>query len=416
MGSGLFQALREPGRPTYYEENRWPVTADTVVYGIIYGFLAIAFSMYVAIIGIRGVERVYVFTRVTISLFIGAVILVCNFGYGWEYGSVEALTPYKSFVKQQVKANIGLKVGLRGINVTLKGIPKLQINETINYNERFSWEWGQGKPGFGDEAGRLQKEYRAAQRKGLPYPILWTVEYFTIDEGNFRHGRYYRTAGWYCHIALWMAFPLWLLTNILFFMVIRYGAYFLSLTGGCLLLANILFASIRNAVPVEIRFDSKPLVLHYGWCFWLVLFTGLLCEVLVVIIIFMDLRFPEEIAVFFGTNILQDYEDYYVDPAQLGLIPPEVVAGTSSQIDGASQKRSSQEVYTLRKRTMSTRFQRSSQRHPNPMPRQRIAKGQTKRASELPVYENLSLMRRNFADLHNAYSYKTFENSKEQEL
>ncbi|KFM78466.1 Dual oxidase maturation factor 1, partial [Stegodyphus mimosarum] len=121
MGSGLFQALREPGRPTYYEENRWPVTADTVVYGIIYGFLTVAFSMYVAIIGIRGIERLYVFTRVTISLFIGAVILVCNFGYGWEYGSVEALTPYKSFVKEQVKANIGLKVGLRGINVTLKG-------------------------------------------------------------------------------------------------------------------------------------------------------------------------------------------------------------------------------------------------------------------------------------------------------
>lgn len=32
---------------------------------------------------------------------------------------------------------------------------------------------------------------------------------------------------------------------------------------------------------------------------------------LVAIIIFMDLRFPEEIAIFFGTDILQDYEDYY---------------------------------------------------------------------------------------------------------
>lgn len=71
-----------------------------------------------------------------------------------------------------------------------------------------------------------------------------------------------------------MAFPLWLLSNILFFMVIRYGAYFLSLTGGCLLLANLLFVSIRNAVPVELHFQSQPLVLHYGWCFWLVLATG----------------------------------------------------------------------------------------------------------------------------------------------
>ncbi|GFY45518.1 uncharacterized protein TNIN_165431 [Trichonephila inaurata madagascariensis] len=44
---------------------------------------------------------------------------------------------------------------------------------------------------------------------------------------------------------------------------------------------------------------------------------------------------------------------------------------------------------------MSSRFQRSSQRRPAPAPRdtQRLIKGQTKRASELPVYENLNLTR-----------------------
>ncbi|KAG8183360.1 hypothetical protein JTE90_008263 [Oedothorax gibbosus] len=393
MDNGAFQAFRHHGEPTYYGVNRWPVTADKVVYGIIYAFLAIAFSFYIAIIGIRGNERCYVFMRVTISLFIGAVILVCNFGYGWEYGSVRAETQYKSFVDGHVKAEIGLKVGLRGINVTLRGIPERQLNETINYNERFSWQWMQGKPGFGDDAGRLNREYREAQWKGLPYPILWAVEYFTIDEGNFRHGRYYRLAGWNCHIALWMAFPLWLLSNILFFMVIRYGAYLLSLTGGCLLLANILFVSIRNAVPVELRFQSKPLVLHYGWCFWMVLATGILCELLAAIIIFMDLRFPDEISEFFGIDILQDYEDYYADPAELGLIPPEVVAGTSENNERTFLRRAPQEVCTLRKRTMSSRFQRASQRRPVPTPRDRLIKGQTQRASELPVYENLNLAR-----------------------
>ncbi|GFY66734.1 dual oxidase maturation factor 1 [Trichonephila inaurata madagascariensis] len=345
--------------------------SDTVVYGILYGFLAILFSFYLIIIGIKGIDRLYIFMRVTLSLFIGAVILICNFAYGWEYGSVKATTPYKSFISEQVRAEIGLKVGLRGINVTLLGLPQNQLNETINYNERFSWQWVQGKPGFEEDAGRLNREYRAAQWKGLPYPILWVVEYFTIDEANFRHGRYYRIAGWNCHIALWMAFPLWLLSNILFFMVIRYGAYFLSLTGGCLLLTNLLFASIRNAV-----------------------FYGLLA----VIIIFMDLRFPEEIAVFFGIDILQDYEDYYADPAELGLVPPEVVAGTSGDREGTFLRRAAahtQDVCALRKRTMSSRFQRSSQRRPAPAPRdtQRLIKGQTKRASELPVYENLNLTR-----------------------
>ncbi|CAL1264848.1 unnamed protein product [Larinioides sclopetarius] len=396
MGNGAFQAFREPGQPTYYGENRWPVTADTVVYGILYGFLTIAFCFYLTIIGIRGADRLYIFVRVTISLFIGAVILICNFGYGWEYGSVKATTPYKSFINEQVKAEIGLKVGLRGINVTLRGLPQTQLNETINYNERFSWEWTQGKPGFDEDAGKLNREYRAAQSKGLPYPILWAVEYFTIDEGNFRYGRYYRLAGWYCHVAMWMAFPLWLLSNILFFMVIRYGAYFLSLTGGCLLLSNVLFASVRNAVPADLRFQSKALVLHYDWCFWLVLFTGLLCEVLTIMILFMDLRFPEEIAIFFGIDILQDYEDYYADPAELGLVPPKVIAGTSEDAEGSFLRRSSQqEVCALRKRTASSRFQRSSQRRPLPTPRdtERLIKGQTKRASELPVYENLNLTR-----------------------
>lgn len=57
---------------------------------------------------IRGVLNLFLFS-------------VCNFGYGWEYGSVKAVTQYKSFVNEQVQAEIGLKVGLRGINVTLRG-------------------------------------------------------------------------------------------------------------------------------------------------------------------------------------------------------------------------------------------------------------------------------------------------------
>lgn len=34
---------------------------------------------------------------------------------------MKAVTQYKSFVNEQVRAEIGLKVGLRGINVTLRG-------------------------------------------------------------------------------------------------------------------------------------------------------------------------------------------------------------------------------------------------------------------------------------------------------
>lgn len=62
----------------------------------------------------------------------------------------------------------------------------------------------------------MQQEFRAAQYRGLPLPILWIVDYFVIDGEGQRYGRFYRTAGWYTHILMWTAFPCWLLAVILF--------------------------------------------------------------------------------------------------------------------------------------------------------------------------------------------------------
>lgn len=55
-------------------------------------------------------------------------------------------------------------------------------------------------------AGNLQKHYRHAQFRGLPYPILWIAETFTIDYESIHIGRYYRQAGWLSHIFLWYLF------------------------------------------------------------------------------------------------------------------------------------------------------------------------------------------------------------------
>jgi len=57
---------------------------------------------------------------------------------------------------------------------------------------------------LGKLAGLLQKTFRKGQRRGLPFPILWIAEYFVIDGEGIRFGRFYRTAGWYCHILLWL--------------------------------------------------------------------------------------------------------------------------------------------------------------------------------------------------------------------
>lgn len=76
-------------------------------------------------------------------------------------------------------------------------------NERINYNEHFSWEWAQGRFGFGKYAGRFSREFRAGVIRGLPLPILQVAEYFTFDGEGIRFGRHYRQAGWYTHLILW---------------------------------------------------------------------------------------------------------------------------------------------------------------------------------------------------------------------
>lgn len=77
-----------------------------------------------------------------------------NFGQEWEVGEIESKTAYRAGTGAEINATIGIKIGLRSVNVTLKRIASQHSsqpleNETINYNERFSWTWDQGRFGFG---------------------------------------------------------------------------------------------------------------------------------------------------------------------------------------------------------------------------------------------------------------------------
>ena len=46
---------------------------------------------------------------------------VCNFSYEWQVGHVKGDLQYKQFTSQHVHAELGIRLGLRGINITLKG-------------------------------------------------------------------------------------------------------------------------------------------------------------------------------------------------------------------------------------------------------------------------------------------------------
>jgi len=58
-----------------------------------------------------------------VALWIGAVLLVCNFG-SWYSDSICTTTQYKAHTapnsRQLIQATVGISISLRGINITLK--------------------------------------------------------------------------------------------------------------------------------------------------------------------------------------------------------------------------------------------------------------------------------------------------------
>ncbi|XP_042235095.1 dual oxidase maturation factor 1-like isoform X2 [Homarus americanus] len=307
---GWFDASRMKPFPTQYEELKNPAHQDVLYMGWIAAYLTLFVSFCLCVIpATQGKkEMVYHFIRVTAALGLGLVIMACNFGQNWEEGQVDTLTPYKAGSGAEIEARVGVKLGLRSVNITLKALKEPEEDlkgEEIDYNERFSWEWAQGRAGFGPFAGEMQRNFRAAQQKGLPLPILWVAEYFTFDGEGIRFGRFYRTSGWYSHIFIWLSFALWILTLILFKMVISYGAIFLFMTGSSLTISALIWSSNRNFIELAVPFTPPNGILRttYGIHWYLALVTGVLCMATGVIIWGLSYLFPDQVKEVFG-NVL----------------------------------------------------------------------------------------------------------------
>lgn len=46
---------------------------------------------------------------------------VSNFSYTWDTAEIHTRTKYKAGTGKEISADIGVHIGLRGINITLKG-------------------------------------------------------------------------------------------------------------------------------------------------------------------------------------------------------------------------------------------------------------------------------------------------------
>ncbi|GAB5572495.1 dual oxidase maturation factor 1 [Prionailurus iriomotensis] len=299
---------------------------DTTLAVIIAIFLTALVTFIIILPGIRGkmvrnkpspgdpspretlASRVFWLLRVVTSLFIGAVILVSE----WFVGHVSTNISYKAFSSKWISADVGLQVGLGGVNITLTGIPVQQLNETINYNEEFTWRLGEN----------YAEEYAKALEKGLPDPVLYLAEKFTPNSPCGLHGQY-RLAGHYTSATLWVAFLCWLLANVMLSMpVLVYGGHMLLATGIFQLLGLLFFSMATSLTPpCPLRLGTATLHTHHGPAFWITLTTGLLCVLLGLAMAVAHRMHPQRLKAFFTQSSGEDPALEW-NPEEGGLLSP----------------------------------------------------------------------------------------------
>ncbi|XP_046509354.1 dual oxidase maturation factor 1 isoform X1 [Equus quagga] len=266
---------------------------DTALAVIITIFLTALVTFIVILPGIRGKMRLFWLLRVVTSLFIGAVILAVNFSSEWSVGQVSTNTSYKAFSSEWISVDVGLQVGLGGVNITLTGTPVQQLNETINYNEEFTWRLGEN----------YAEEYEKALEKGLPDPVLYLAEKFTPNSPCGLHGQY-RLAGHYTSAILWVAFLCWLLANVMLSMpVLAYGGHMLLATGIFQLLGLLFFSMATSLTPpCPLHLGTAMLHTQCGPAFWITLATGLLCVLLGLAMAVAHWMQPHRLKAFFNQS------------------------------------------------------------------------------------------------------------------
>ncbi|XP_028814631.1 dual oxidase maturation factor 1 [Denticeps clupeoides] len=289
----------------FYPLQRTSFIFSTNLLTVILVFLVLAAAFLLILPGIRGKSRVLWTFRIIISLYVGVVIVALNFTGDWAEGILRANATYKSFSSAVVSAEVGLHVGLGGINITLKGHPVRQLNETIDYNEMFQW------------TGKLDDDYADALERGLPNPILYIAEKFTTNSpcGLIYQ---YRYSGRFASATLWTAFCCWLLANILFSMpVILYAGYMMLATAAFIFSAMASFSTIYNLPQCSFTIGTETFQTIYSHSFWLALATGAICAVIGVLVVLLYCTIPEKMKEAFSVGVDGDDDDMYLGAGYL---------------------------------------------------------------------------------------------------
>ena len=128
-----------------------------------------------------------------------------------------------------------------------------------------------------------------------------------------------------------LAFALYLLTIVLYIFVIRLGAYFTMLTGVIMILACFAYGIIIiNDPPMKIPFANpeEQVVFvepHFGWSWYLPLFTGIAVLFLGLAVLLLDFFVPRKIAVVFHHSVVEEDEFFVVSGMEFSFLPFSVV-------------------------------------------------------------------------------------------
>lgn len=210
-------------------------------------------------------QRFTTFCAVTLSLLVGATILVSLFGSCWHIAETKIFSTYRAFSNEKISAQLGAYVGLKHVNITLHAVSANHSSSIdIDYNERFNWE----------DSYQMGDSFRKALVRGLPFPILTVAEHFTMGQDGLAWGGQYRAAGYFAIIMLWTSFFIWMLMNLMLIVVPRYGALLMT-TCGFLLLATVCgYFGMLPETPLVIHTEGTTLNFRFGWCYWVVLIAG----------------------------------------------------------------------------------------------------------------------------------------------
>ncbi|XP_046994995.1 dual oxidase maturation factor 2-like [Schistocerca americana] len=294
---GWFDAFRSDGGPTLYSQsNRTSVTGDVTTVTVCLVFFTVFLAFLIIFPGVRK-ERFTTFTSVTLSLFVGTVILVAKYGSCWHVASANIVSSYRAFSKEKMAVTIGAYIGLEHVNVTLTATGGGNGTQDIDFNERFRW----GGP------GEMGDSYREALVRGLPFPILTVAEYLSLGQEGFAWGGRYRAAGYYGSVFLWAALASWVMMNLLLVVVPRYGAYAMTVTGVLMAASALTYWLLLPAAPLCVQFEAGALHFEFGWCFWVVIIAGALCALSGIAIATVDMVFPHR----FSTILEVDYDTPY---------------------------------------------------------------------------------------------------------